>query len=110
VNTGQASQEIPGDDEIAPIKAPSIGLLPSLAVAVICTGLIVEAIVTVFHGRANGDLLLMVCPILGVIFLSIPTAQAWWKVIGVIRSSHWSNQTACATREDGTSSPSTAKS
>jgi hypothetical protein len=56
-------------------------LLPSLAVAVVCTGLIVEAIVTVFNGRANGDLLVMVCPILGATFLSIPTAQAWWTVI-----------------------------
>jgi len=60
-------------------RAPKI--LPSLGVAVVCTALIAEAIVTAVHGRANGDLMVIVCPILGATFLSIPAVQAWWMVI-----------------------------
>ena len=43
-----------------------------------CTVLIAEAIVTVIHGRENGDLMVIVCPILGATFLSIPAVRAWW--------------------------------
>jgi hypothetical protein len=58
-------------------------MLPALAAAIVCTGLIAEAILTAVHGRSNGDLMVSVIPILGAVFLSIPTGQAWW---GVIRS------------------------
>lgn len=85
---GQAIQRIEDADED---RASGTGgshltrILPSLAVAIGCTILIMEAIVTVVHGRENGDLMVIVCPILGAIFLSIPTARAWWNVISVIR-------------------------
>ena len=58
-------------------------MVPALAAAIVCTGLIAEAILTAVHGRSNGDLMVSVIPILGAVFLSIPTGQAWW---GVIRS------------------------
>ncbi|MGA3067739.1 MAG: hypothetical protein ABSF29_12925 [Tepidisphaeraceae bacterium] len=60
-------------------------LLPPLAVALVCTGLIVEAIYTVMGGRANGDLMLLFVPLLGAIFLSIPALQAWWACIKIVR-------------------------
>lgn len=71
------------DDPVAPEADGSrwTRVLPALVGALICTGLIIEAIVTVVHGRGNGDLMVIVCPILGSIFLSIPAAQAWWMVI-----------------------------
>jgi len=56
-------------------------MLPALAAAIVCTLLIAEAILTVIHGRANGDLMVMVIPILGAIFLSIPMGWAWGSVI-----------------------------
>jgi hypothetical protein len=61
-------------------------ILPPLAVAVGCTALIAEAIVTVVHGRENGDLMVIVCPILGATFLSIPAVRAWWIVLSAIRA------------------------
>jgi hypothetical protein len=60
-------------------------LVPALAAAVIATALIIEAILTILHGRANGDLMIMVCPILGSLFLSIPAIQAWWLVLTILR-------------------------
>jgi len=60
-------------------------ILPALTAAVVCTGLIAEAVVTVYHGRANGDLMVIVCPILGATFLSIPAVRAWWMVLSAIR-------------------------
>jgi hypothetical protein len=70
-------------------KAPErkfwVELLPPLVVALLCTGLIVEAIYTVMGGRANGDLMLLFVPILGAIFLSIPAMQAWWACIKIVR-------------------------
>jgi len=60
-------------------------LLPPLAVAIVCTGLIVEAIYTVMGGRANGDLMLLFVPLLGAIFLSIPAMQAWWACFKIVR-------------------------
>jgi hypothetical protein len=62
-------------------------VLPSLVVAVGCTILIIEAIIAVVHGRENGDLMLVVCPILGATFLSIPTVRAWWAVLCWLRGS-----------------------
>jgi hypothetical protein len=53
----------------------------ALAAAVVCTGLIVEAIITAVEARTNGDLMVDAAPILGAIFLSVPTGQAWWFVI-----------------------------
>ncbi|MGD0769255.1 MAG: hypothetical protein ABSB42_13810 [Tepidisphaeraceae bacterium] len=64
-------------------RARLTDMLPALAAAIVCTGLIAEAILTAVHGRSNGDLMVSVIPILGAVFLSIPTGQAWW---GVIRS------------------------
>lgn len=81
---GQAIQNIEDDNEgnSRQIKSSRPArILPSLAVAIGCTALIVEAVVTVVHGRENGDLMVIVCPILGATFLSIPTARAWWRVI-----------------------------
>jgi hypothetical protein len=60
--------------------------VPALAVAIICTALIAEAVATAVHGRANGDLMVIVCPILGATFLSIPAVRAWWFVISNIRA------------------------
>jgi hypothetical protein len=60
-------------------------IIPPLAVAIGCTVLIAEAIVTVVHGRQNGDLMVIVCPILGATFLSIPTVRAWWSVVSAFR-------------------------
>lgn len=60
-------------------------LLPPLLAALACTGLIIEAIVTVIGSRDNGDLMIMICPLLGALFFSIPAAQAWWACIKLIR-------------------------
>jgi hypothetical protein len=80
---GQAIHSIEDDDRnyVGPKDSRLTRILPSLAVAIGCTILIAEAIVTVIHGRENGDLMVIVCPILGATFLSIPTARAWWRVI-----------------------------
>lgn len=69
----------------SPGKRMVASLLPPLAVALLCTGLIVEAIYTVMGGRANGDLMLLFVPLLGAIFLSIPALQAWWACIKIVR-------------------------
>jgi hypothetical protein len=84
---GQAIHSIEDDDRdyaVGPKDSRLTRILPSLAVAIGCTILIAEAIVTVIHGRENGDLMVIVCPILGAAFLSIPTARAWWVVISAI--------------------------
>jgi hypothetical protein len=84
---GQAIHSVEdGDRDYAagPKDSRLTRILPSLAVAIGCTILIAEAIVTVIHGRENGDLMVIVCPILGATFLSIPTARAWWVVISAI--------------------------
>jgi formate/nitrite transporter FocA (FNT family) len=60
-------------------------ILPALVAAIVCTILIAEAVVTAYYGRANGDLMVIVCPILGATFLSIPAARAWWMVFSTIR-------------------------
>jgi hypothetical protein len=59
----------------------------ALVVAIVTTGLIVEAVLTVLRGRANGDMMIAVCPALGAIFLSIPAMRAWWVVIRELSSS-----------------------
>ena len=85
---GQAIQRIEDGDEdrISGMGGSRLTrILPSLAVAIGCTILIAEAIVTVVHGRENGDLMVIVCPILGATFLSITTARAWWSVVSGIR-------------------------
>jgi len=61
------------------------GILPALAVAIIATALIAEAVFTIINGRANGDMMIMVCPILGSLFLSIPAVRAWWVVLTFLR-------------------------
>jgi hypothetical protein len=85
---GQAIQRVEdGDEDRAGRQDGShlTRILPPLAVAIGCTILIAEAIVTVIHGRENGDLMVIVCPILGATFLSIPTARAWWSVVCAFR-------------------------
>ena len=67
---------------LAPAKA---SLLAPLAAALFCTAMIVEAILTLMGGLANGDLMVMVCPILGAAFLSIPATQAWCAVLRNLR-------------------------
>ncbi len=59
--------------------------LPPLAAAIFCMALIVEAIATSLHARANGDGMVMVCPILGAIFLTIPAGQACWAAWKTLR-------------------------
>jgi hypothetical protein len=59
--------------------------LPPLFAALVCTGLIIEAIVTVMGSRANGDLMLLFVPLLGATFLSIPAGQAWWACFKMVR-------------------------
>jgi|HubBroStandDraft_2_1064218.scaffolds.fasta_scaffold1084216_1 hypothetical protein len=86
---GQAIQRIEDGEEPGASRKTGSGrarILPSLAVAIACTVLIAEAIVTVIHGRENGDLMVIVCPILGATFLSIPTVRAWWNVFSAIRA------------------------
>jgi hypothetical protein len=63
------------------MEKSAIRLPAALAVALVCTGLIIEAIVSAVEARVNGDLMVDVAPILGAIFLSVPTGQAWWFVI-----------------------------
>jgi hypothetical protein len=60
-------------------------LLPPLLAALACTGLIVEAIVTAIGSGQNGDSMIIICPLLGALFFSIPAAQAWWACIKLIR-------------------------
>jgi len=66
-----------------PIRRPAI--LAPLAAAVICTALIVLAIFIIARARANGDAMVMICPVLGAIFLSIPACQAWAAVLQRLR-------------------------
>ncbi|MGA2442143.1 MAG: hypothetical protein ABSH08_14405, partial [Tepidisphaeraceae bacterium] len=68
-------------------RARPADMLPALAAAIVCTALIAEAILTAVHGRSNGDLMVSVVPILGAVFLSIPTGQAWWVVVQNLRRS-----------------------
>jgi len=68
-------------------RAGLTDMLPALAAGIVCTGLIVEALFSAVHGRSNGDLLVSVIPILGAVFLSIPTGQAWWAVVQTLRKS-----------------------
>jgi len=56
---------------------------PPLVAAVLCTALIVQAIRSILSGRANGDMMVMVCPALGAVFLSIPAMQAWIACIRI---------------------------
>jgi hypothetical protein len=60
-------------------------LAPPLAAALICTVVIARAIIAVVGGKANGDLMVTVCPLLGAVFLSIPAAQAWWVCFKIVR-------------------------
>ena len=60
-------------------------LWPPLIGAIFCTAMIIEAIVTLLGGLANGDLMVMICPLLGAVFLSIPATQAWWAVGKILR-------------------------
>jgi hypothetical protein len=79
-----SKEPLPLDQDRAP-RPKFAELLPPLVVALLCTGLIVEAIYTVMGGRANGDLMLLFVPILGAIFLSIPAMQAWWACFRFLR-------------------------
>jgi hypothetical protein len=74
---------------IEPMDAPRkpIPWAPLIA-AIFCTAMIVEAILTLMGGLANGDLMVMVCPLLGAIFLSVPATQAWWAVIRKLRQNN----------------------
>lgn len=76
-----------GQDQIKQPRVRLAVLLPPLLAALACTGLIIEAIVTVIGSRQNGDSMLMICPLLGALFFSIPAAQAWWACIKLIRRS-----------------------
>lgn len=60
-------------------------LLPPLIAALLCTGLIVEGIAIALGARANGDILVIICPLLGIAFIAIPAAQAWWRCISILR-------------------------
>jgi hypothetical protein len=85
---GQAMPNIHEDEDHDVGEANSsrfAQILPALAAAIVCTVLIAEAVVTAYHGRANGDLMVIVCPILGATFLSIPAVRAWWMVFSAIR-------------------------
>jgi uncharacterized membrane protein (UPF0182 family) len=68
-------------------RATVTEILPALAAAIVCTLLIAEAIFTAVRGRSNGDLMVSVIPILGAVFLSIPTGQAWWVVVQNLKES-----------------------
>ena len=85
---GQAIHTIE-DDEGGYVSEPNTSrlsrVLPALLGALVCTGLIIEAIITVAHGRENGDLMVIVCPILGATFIAIPAARAWWAVFQNLR-------------------------
>jgi hypothetical protein len=63
-------------------KAGSIW--PPLVAAIFCTALIAQAIQTILTGRANGDMMVMVCPVLGAIFLAIPAVQAWMACVKMV--------------------------
>jgi hypothetical protein len=69
----------------SPISSRIGRSLPPLVAALVCTGLILEAIFTVLRSRANGDLMLMFVPMLGATFLSIPGVQAWIAFVNMIR-------------------------
>jgi len=57
-----------------------VAIAAPLAAAVVCTLLIILAIFIIASARANGDAMVMICPVLGAIFLSIPACQAWATV------------------------------
>jgi hypothetical protein len=78
---GQALPESSASNVPLEAESPSVVVIPSLFAAVVCSALIAEAIVTVLHARSNGDMMVMVCPILGAMFMALPTARAWWKVL-----------------------------
>jgi hypothetical protein len=80
-----SKEGVPREDGSKPGRKLMASLLPPLFVALLCTGLIVEAIYTVIGGQANGDLMLLFVPILGAIFLSIPAMQAWWACFKIVR-------------------------
>jgi Na+/citrate or Na+/malate symporter len=69
-------QPLDGIRTIYPMKRSRAITGPLLA-AVVCTVLIIDAVATALGARANGDMMVMVCPILGIIFLAIPAIQAW---------------------------------
>jgi hypothetical protein len=77
------NQAIPSD---AVEEGVRVGVMPALTVAIFATALIAEAILTIINERANGDLMIMVCPILGSLFLSIAAVKAWWRVIRWMRN------------------------
>jgi Na+/citrate or Na+/malate symporter len=85
---GQAHRGISEEDRAVSGRPASRAarIFPPLVAAVICTALIVEAIHTILGARANGDAMVMVCPALGGIFLSIPAAQAWWAFFQSIKN------------------------
>ncbi len=62
-------------------------LFAPLAAAILCTAMIIEAVITIAFSRGNGDVMVVVCPILGAVFLSIPACQAWWACIKILRGS-----------------------
>jgi len=66
---------------------PSRGraLIAPLAGALVCTALIAEAVITALRAGGNGDMMVVVCPILGAIFFSIPACQAWAKCWSILR-------------------------
>lgn len=59
----------------------------SLAAAIFCTALVIEALWIAWTARQNGDMLVIICPLLGAVFISIPGGQAWVNSIEVFRSS-----------------------
>ncbi|HEX4056245.1 MAG TPA: hypothetical protein VHX86_18445 [Tepidisphaeraceae bacterium] len=83
--TDQLMQGFVSDDKIRETRHSGnsrlMRVLPSLVAAILCTGLIVEAIATAMNARANGDAMVIVCPILGAVFLTIPAGQAWWALL-----------------------------
>jgi len=83
-NYGRAHDDVAGRGRN---RARVTDILPALAAAIVCTLLIAEAIFTAIHGRSNGDLMVSIIPILGGVFLSIPTGQAWWVVVQNLKKS-----------------------
>jgi hypothetical protein len=78
----EIAEETPQETQEIPAQSESHGRIwVAGVVAVVTTALIVEAVLTVLRGRANGDMMIAVCPALGAIFLSIPAVRAWWVVI-----------------------------
>jgi hypothetical protein len=69
-----------------PGAGPKIkALLAPLAAALLCTAMIVEALIVIVFSRDNGDIMVVVCPILGAVFLSIPAAQAWMACYRILQ-------------------------